>query len=90
MNGLVTSNVHLSKSISVALLWSSDSTPIETQDVGSDEPNYMFIDLVAGMRRVAGYSGSVHQVQTSQLRIEWPCANRRCPGHILAIEAVTM
>ena len=60
VGGLAASNVHLSDSTSVALLWSSDSTPIQTQDVGSDEPNYLLIDLVAGMRRVDGNSGSVH------------------------------
>ena len=51
VGGLVTSNVHLSNSTSVALLWPSDSTPIQMQDVGSDEPKSMLVDLVAGMRR---------------------------------------
>jgi len=70
VGGLAASNVHLSNSTSVGLLWSSDSTPIQMQDVGSDGPNYLLIDLVAGMRRVDGNSGSVHQ-RTDFAVVDW-------------------
>ena len=61
VGGLAAANMHHSNSTSIALLWSSDSAPIQTQDVDSEEQGHLLIDLVAGMRRVHGNSGSVHQ-----------------------------